>query len=974
MKVSPTSPFQIIYSIYQHEYLGFLFDPYVMQLDQNGKMTLSNQNISSKNAIEFQSRLDEKDFQIISLTDEMHIEYIAQKFGDKNLKSYEFLMKVYHKEKGNKLVQDEIQRFLEIRRAEVLSLIGDKYVFEMGNDGFPAWKKIDVLKEQASVLFHFRKNEDNTHYFPTIKLHGEKLDFQYKNSLVICNSPAWMIVDSKLFTFQKKIEGNKIKPFLNKKFIVIPKKIEDTYYRKFIPQLVSSFDVYAKGFDIKTKKVNPCAILNISEIRGNTGNPQLFDVDTSEYVEDKILLELFFQYGDYRFKADRLSNLNVKVEQDGNNYTFYRIIRDVEKEREYLSFLRELALNLKNAYTSLPKSKAFEWISNHKERLIEKGINLQQGKIKDKKYFIGKSSISIKVNEEIDWFDINAVIKFGPYEITFKTLRKQILAKKHEIALPNGEVAVIPESWFTEYSELFNFSEANEKSENLKLKKHHLMLVDDLRKNNLAKVSLSRKLQNLKDFTDIKEASISPKFKGELRPYQKAGYNWLSFLKDYNFGGCLADDMGLGKTIQTLALLQGEKDENPNTTSLLIMPTSLIYNWEMEAKKFTPDLKVLVYVGSYRKKDSSLFANYDLVLTSYGITRVDQELFKGFYFNYIILDEAQVIKNPSSNISKTVRKLKSKRKLVLTGTPVENSTMDLWSQISFVNPGLLGSQSYFKNHFLNPIEKNKDEEAVEKLNKSIKPFILRREKRQVVTELPEKIESIQYCNMTEEQNEIYEEVKSSFRNKILEQIENDGINNAHFMLLQGLTKLRQIANHPLMVDENYGGSSGKIEDVIHMINNALVEDHNLLVFSQFVKHLSIVAKYLNLAGVKFKYLDGSSKNRMELINDFQNNDKIKIFLISLKAGGMGINLTKADYVFILDPWWNPAIEAQAVDRAHRIGQKNQVFTYKFITRNTVEEKILTLQQRKKSLVTSLVKTEENFFKSLSRSDVETILD
>jgi SNF2 family DNA or RNA helicase len=300
--------------------------------------------------------------------------------------------------------------------------------------------------------------------------------------------------------------------------------------------------------------------------------------------------------------------------------------------------------------------------------------------------------------------------------------------------------------------------------------------------------------------------------------------------------------------------------------------------------------------------------------------------------------------------------------------------MDLWSQMSFLNPGLLGNQSFFKNEFLTPIEKRKDEVKTRKLNSIIKPFILRRHKSQVARELPEKVENLKYCSMTTLQEEQYEETKSFYRNKILDEIEKYGVNKSHFLLLQGLTKLRQIANHPQMVDKNYQGDSGKLDDVTSMISNAISEGHKILIFSQFVKHLSILCKYLDTNNIKYAYLDGSTKDREAQVRLFQENEHIRIFMISLKAGGLGLNLTKADYVFLLDPWWNPAVEQQAIDRAHRIGQENKVFTYKFISKNTVEEKIISLQKHKIRLATELITTEETFFKDLTSDDIRSLFD
>lgn len=982
MNVSTAKPFQIIYSLFEHEYLGYLFESFVVQLDDRKRLTFAHQNISSKNAFEFTEGLDESDFELIKLMDSMQQEAVIKHFYKKSIKAHDFFTKVYNKEKGNLPLQEEIQKFLEKRRCKILNLLVGKMVFEMGNDGEPAWKRIEVMPEKANILFHFRRNEDNTHYFPTIKYQGEKLEFQYKGAYIICHQPAWMIVDGKLFSFNKEVDGHKLTPFLNKKFIVIPHKVEETYYKKFVAPLVAAFDVYAKGFEINSERFQPVPILTFTELARNSqptltlfGNTD----DGTEPVEVEedgdILFDLTFQYGRHIFRADHVTHTSVSVEKSGDSYIFYKIKRELNDEKKLINLLKDIGLELRCARFTLPKPKAFSWLNQNKEILEREGFILKQNQKDSKKYFLGPSSIAIEVKENIDWFDVYAIIKFGDYEIPFSKLRKLMSKKQRELVLPNGEIAVIPEVWFTEYAELFAFVEDGKSgSQGLQLKKHHLALVQDLESGDLAKVTMDRKLEKLRDFETIEDYPLPLGFKGELRPYQKAGYNWMHFLHKFKFGGCLADDMGLGKTVQTLAMLQAQKENGMKSASLLVMPTSLIYNWEMEAKKFTPNLKVLVYTGTNRDKDANLFSDYDLVLTSYGITRLDIEILKGYYFHYIILDESQAIKNPNSNIAKAVKKLNSRFRLILTGTPLENSTLDLWSQMTFINPGLLGSHSFFKNEFSTPIEKKSDTSKTNKLYSIIKPFILRRHKSQVATELPPKVENIQYCGMTPLQEEKYEEAKAYYRNKILDSIDSTGVNNSQMLLLQGLVKLRQLANHPRMIDADYEGDSGKMEDVTHMLNSALSKNHKILIFSSFVKHLSILHQYLQANNIDFAYLDGTTKDRKSQVEKFQNDDQIKVFLISLKAGGLGLNLTKADYVFLLDPWWNPAAEAQAVDRAHRIGQENIVFTYKFITKNTVEEKILALQRNKIRLANDLITTEESFVKNLTKEDIASLLE
>ncbi|WPR74830.1 DEAD/DEAH box helicase [Algoriphagus sp. NG3] len=978
MIVNSDSPFQIVYSIYSHEYLGLLIESFVVQIDPQGRLSLAYQNISSANASEFDSGLDKTDYELIKIMDSMNPEVVVKPFIKRgNLRPKEYLAKIFDPKTEDKKTQEALEVVIEKKRSKIMPLLIGKRLFEMGSDGNPVWKEIKVNAERASVLFHFHKNEENTHYWPTIKYKGEKLDWQYKNGYFISNEPGWLVVQGQLYHFEKGIDGKKLRAFLNKKFIVIDKRIEPNYYRGFMTNLISQFDVEAVGFDINIERGTPEVFINISDLPGGSGK-NLFGEDGEKLEEDKIVFELRFKYGDIDFPvqtpSSELHGASVRLEEGDDSYTFYKTIRSTQKEKAYIKLLRDKGLEFKMGKDALPKTEAFEWIGENEDFLeIEKIKIVQKPNAKGKVYNIGKAQISIEVNENIDWFDVKALIKFGLYLVPFAKLRKLLLQGKTEFELPNGEIAVIPASWFVNYSELFNFMEDRGDEDTMVLRKHHLALAREMELGNLVQVTLSRKLERLRDFESIEDYDLPDNFEGTLRPYQHAGYNWLRFLNEFKFGGCLADDMGLGKTVQTLALLAHEMEANPGLTSLLVMPTSLIYNWELEAKKFTPNLKILVYSGTQRIKDPWRFGEYDLVLTSYGITRLDVEVLKDFYFNYIILDESQAIKNPGSNIAAAVNQLKSKQKLILTGTPVENSTMDLWSQMNFINPGLLGNQNSFKTQFLQPIEKQRDIDKSAKLHAMIKPFILRRLKSQVATDLPEKITNVKYSAMTTAQEEVYEEVKSYYREKIISDIQTTGRNNQQFTLLRGLTQLRQIANHPKLVRDDYEGESGKLEDVTYMLQSTISEGHKVLVFSQFVRHLAIVKEYLEKEGIPYAYLDGTTKDRQAQVEKFQENEGIKVFLISLKAGGVGLNLTKAEYVFLLDPWWNPAVEAQAIDRAHRIGQENKVIIYKFITRGSVEEKIMALQDRKLALAGELISTEESFMKSLDQEDIAALL-
>lgn len=963
LRVDSSKPCKIVYSLCKHEFFGYLIEPHIVQLNPQGDFSLTYQRIFSHTASEFAAHLTEKDFKLIKILDETEQDFIIKKYHKKPIRPVEFFSKFF-----NDKFYENVRPKIEKKLAEALELIKkDGALYQMDSDGWPAERKIELAAEPATVLFHFRRNAMETRYFPTIKYQGMRIDFMFQEAQVVSNQPAWLLLNDVLYFFEQDIEGKKLMPFLNKRYITIPKSTEGAYFEKFVAPLIEKYHVYAEGFDIKTEKHEPTPVIKVIYV----------DAGISQ-------LQLYFRYDTHAFAMGNEKKITVHIEKIEDNYIFTRIKRDAAWEKQKFHFLTSLGLkkvspldhNLElPAHADENQSYAvLNWVNEHIEQLKAEGFEIEQDQ-SAKKFQFASNKIDFEIKEDNDWFDINAIVYFGQHPIPFIALKQHILHKKREFTLPDGSIAIIPEKWFTQYGSLFSLSDGGKE---LKLKKHHIGLINELAEDGIANVTLSRKLQRLNDFENIADTKMPVHFKGDLRSYQKAGYNWFSFLREYNFGGCLADDMGLGKTIQTLAMLQKikEEDEEQSTksTSLIIMPTSLIYNWLNEAKKFTPKLKIHAHTGSSRNKDISQFAKYDIIITTYGITRVDIDLLKDYYFNYIILDESQNIKNPSSKSFKAVKALKSRHKLILSGTPVENSVSDLWTQLTFLNPGLLGTQTFFNEEYVQAIEKRKDEEKARKLQAIIKPFVLRRTKEQVASELPAKTEQVIYCDMSEDQAAYYEKTKSAYRNDLLSSMDDGTYAKKQVQLLQGLTALRQLANHPVMIDEDYTSDSGKFENVIHTLDNVLKGGHKVLIFSQFVKHLNIFKQYFEKEEIPFSYLDGATKNRGEIVAEFQENTELKVFLISIKAGGVGLNLTQADYVFILDPWWNPAVEQQAIDRTHRIGQEKKVFIYKFIAKDTVEEKILALQNRKKRLASSLITTEESFFKSLSKDDIKEILN
>ena len=977
MKVSTTEPFQIVYSLFQHQYLGYLFESYMVQLNQRGELTYAIQNVSSRNIKEFSSGIDSVDIELVKLIDAIQQDVILKKFNPKKLKPFDYFDKVFGKEKPDFGMQSAIEEYLNKYRGLILPKLIGKRFFIMSHDGDPTKTEVEVTPEQTKVYLNFDRKEDHTIYFPVLKCAGEKVKLQHVGAELLSDSPAFLLSQGKLYHFDDKLDGKKLRPFFDKNNIRIERKIEKTYFRKFVGPLIAQFNVFGHGigFTIKEESAVAAPVITITEVGQSVIPLNLFDTPAKNTdAAEQIHLDLNFAYGNATFRFDSLAaNAYVNVEEVGDGWVFHKISRDLAFEKNIIKLISELGQNLVHGRKTLAKNEGNTWLQKNAKALKEAEIEVKQAPNAEKIYHLGTSSIEVSIEENSDWFDIKTKVQFGTFEIPFLRLRELVLANIREFKLPNGHIAVIPEEWFIRYHELFTLADIGDNDE-LILKKHHINLVQNLEEDGLATTVIGRKLQSLNHFEEIKSYDISKNFKGKLRPYQKAGYDWINFLRDFNLGGCLADDMGLGKTVMTLAFLQTLKDEGTKSPTLIIMPTSLIYNWQKEAERFTPKLNILAHTGSLRKKSTEHFQEYDLILTSYGVLRLDIAFIEKFRFEYVILDESQAIKNPSSNISKAVRLLNCRNRLILTGTPLENSTMDLWSQMTFINPGLLGSRSFFKEKYQLPIEKKRDEEASKKLYSKIKPFMLRRHKSQVATELPEKIESVQYCDMSEQQEKLYEETKAYYRNMIIDHIHEKGMNKSQLVVLKGLSKLRQMANNPAMVDPEYQGDSGKDSDVIYKLQEIIESGSKVLVFSQFVKHLTIIRKYLNEHKIPYAYLDGGTKKREEEVNKFQNEEDIKVFLISLKAGGVGLNLTAAEYVFLLDPWWNPAIEAQAVDRAHRIGQKNTVFTYKFISRNTVEEKILALQNKKKRLFDELITTEETFMKSLSQDDILNLLD
>jgi len=892
-------------------------------------------------------------------------------------------VKEFQDKVSRELIRDHIRPFIEKYLFVVLEIARDNrfpvYIKDKGNRNVFPEDFLSLKKLAADPLFIFNYGEGLSY---TLDLtHGEKkLSLRDGYVEVVTNSPAAVIIGNSLY-FINQIDGKKLKPFLVREKVVIPREVEKKYLSSFVKNSLRDFNTQITGIPISDIEVPMQAEL-VLELGMNGGPVWILE----------------FRYKQQIIHSDSKLVRFVNYNGTGGSHSFERFQRDREWEEDKMNQVKELGLNSRDDKTfylnkNFNKStvsdlySGVQFVNDQRKYLLESGIRLRHRLSRE--FYLGEISLDLESDEKEDWFDVKAVVRFGEYTIPFIRLKDHLLDGNREYELPNGEVAILPEEWFARYRSMFEFGKT--KGERILIQKQHFSMMDGSVREFHS--DTMERLEKLKEAQSLPALKIPEGLNAAMRSYQEEGFTWLCFLQQNGFGGCLADDMGLGKTLQAIALLLRSKETNElppanltapepqgqismfpaverKATSLVVVPASLLHNWMSECNRFAPGFKVCAHVGIQRNRELSNFEYYDVVLSTYHTVRQDIDKLSAYHFHYVILDESQMIKNPSSKLYQAMVDLQSDHRLVLTGTPIENSLTDLWSQINFVNPGLLGSLSFFKRGFVLPIERKKDEQREEKLKELISPFILRRTKQEVAKELPPVSEQVRYCSMTESQRRIYEEEKSLVRNSILENMEDVGMENSAIMVLQALTRLRQIANHPDMTGEHEGIDSGKFSEVCRDVESVISKGHKVLMFSSFVKHLDLFRTYFDSKWISYAWLTGSltQKQRKEAVQTFQKKSSCSLFLISLKAGGVGLNLTAADYVFILDPWWNPAAELQALNRAHRIGQDKSVFVYRFISSDTIEEKIQHLQVRKRELAETFVSS-NNPLRELSKEEI-----
>jgi hypothetical protein len=717
---------------------------------------------------------------------------------------------------------------------------------------------------------------------------------------------------------------------------------------------------------------------------------QGFDLDNEQIVYlsesgDFVIVTPVMRYGSLEIPVISTKQIRTK-DKLGKMFT---LDRDEERELQFLTTIAKMHPYFMEQMNEFPEQKHADCFYIHRKHFLEgdwfldafeswrsKGIAiLGFNELKNNKLNPYKAEISINVISGIDWFETAVNVRFNKQNVSLKHLHKSIRNKSKFVQLDDGTTGILPDQWLEKFEAYFEAGEIVE--EVIRTPNVGYAAIEELYETDLMDRETSERLQlyrsRLSSFESIKEVPVPAELQATLRGYQQEGLNWLNFLDDFNFGACLADDMGLGKTVQVLAFILSQREKTNHNTNLVVVPASLVFNWQQEISRFAPTLKLKTIYGADRSRIMQDFDKYEVILTSYGTLLSDIKFLKGYRFNYVFLDESQTIKNPDSQRYKAARLLRSRNKVVLTGTPIENNTFDLYGQLSFACPGLLGSREQFKRLYSVPIDQFKDSRRAKELQRRINPFVLRRTKEQVAKELPDKTEMIIFCEMGVQQREIYDSARDEIRDYLLGTSE-DELKKSSMHVLQGITKLRQICDSPAILNKDlyYGDTSAKMDVLMEQIEGKSPV-HKILIFSQFVTMLDLIKTELQKRDISFNYLTGQTKNRSGVVNSFQNDPGIRVFLISLKAGGIGLNLTQADYVYLVDPWWNPAVENQAIDRAYRIGQQKNVMAIRLICPDTVEEKIMTMQESKKELATGLIKTEESIFKTLTKKDLLDLL-
>ncbi|HQO30592.1 MAG TPA: DEAD/DEAH box helicase [Chitinophagales bacterium] len=689
-----------------------------------------------------------------------------------------------------------------------------------------------------------------------------------------------------------------------------------------------------------------------------------------------LMLTPQWKYEDILIEGPPAAEKEVNIQGE-----LYAVIRNTEQEQAFLELLRKTHPNFekqRNGYFHLTyeDAKKKNWFLKFYHQMLAENVELiGMDMLQHFRYSQHNITTEIKDISTLEHaVSMTMILRFGDEMVSLSEVQKTLFNQQKSILLKDNTIGILDEEWLAGYSTLLKhgkidkqritvsqwlFISSQEQAQN---KNFQYIIKDDW----------WQKWQTFQQPDSILYP-VPATLMASLRPYQQKGYEWMRLLSEIGAGACLADDMGLGKTLQTIAFLTAQQELHPDAIFLVTCPASLVYNWQQELEKFAPSLPSYIHYGAQRNIERFMQGNYKVCITPYSTLRVDIDKINMLPWNTVVMDESHHIKNLSAQITKAIYTLHIPHKIALSGTPIMNNTFDLYAQLNFLLPNVLGGQEFFRKEYALPIDRNKNKEKMEALQQLIHPFVLRRTKKQVATDLPEKTELVLWCEMSEEQQEAYEAVKSRIRKSIFLNIQQDGLSKSKLNILQGIIKLRQLCCSPsLLADEEIRTTASvKLDVLMDELRNNL-QNNKVLIFSQFKEMLHLIAQACRKEQMPYYHFDGDTaiEDRLKMVNEFQQEDNtVNIFLMSLKTGNAGLNLTAADYVFLVDPWWNSAIQQQAIDRTHRIGQTKNVFAYKMICKNTIEEKIIEMQLRKQTVSDSIITEDENFVKNLSQEDI-----
>lgn len=928
---------QVIIVFTEHPVFGILLIPYIAERLSDDTLLLVEQAFhASPEAME---QMNEAERQAIDIAS-----YYTEKYLMSNYSREKTVSRFLHKlSEAPERIKNDIRPFIEKKLQEMLALIRNSrlpfFQKQAGSKVLYAHHAYRIHTNDVEVRVTFHVDSQTFRYQLQCYDGGQPFSLtELKPVTVLTSAPATLLLGMELYFFPH-IESTRILPFTKKKSISVDASQIEKYIDNIVIPIARYHEIETHGMTIIEEHCTCEVLLSL-------------DTACNEQV-----LRLSFRYGNQLFTPDSAIEMKKIVYRKNSDKVFF-FRRNVIEEEKAVKLLTQGGLQQSGIYFKLspeaPEKSVGEWINVHRE-MLQHSFQLISS-MGNTPYCLDEIRIEQSCDNEVDWFELRITVLIGTLRIPFSRFRKHILEEKREYLLPDGRMMLLPEEWFSKYVNLLEMGIQTEKG--IRLRRSLLGAVQTaLGENELKQFPSQKHIHNI---------AVPKALKATLRPYQQKGFSWMVHLNKLGFGGCLADDMGLGKTLQTLTLLQyiykpyGHKQ----AATLIVVPTSLLHNWRRETKRFTV-LSMAEYnntVAISQEHPEKFFGQFHLIFTTYGMMRNNIDILSSYKFEYIILDESQNIKNSESLTFRSAIQLRSNHRLVLTGTPIENSLKDLWAQFHFIQPDLLGTESAFQRQFIIPLRQGNTRVETQ-LQQLTAPFILRRSKKEVAPELPALTEETIYCDMTEEQHSWYEQEKNSLRNILLQHPQSTDRYHS-FSVLNGILRLRQLACHPQLIFPDFSGPSGKTTQIIEIFDTLRSEGHKVLIFSSFVKHLEVLAEAFQERGWKYALLTGATNNRPSEIAHFTEQKDVQAFLISLKAGGVGLNLTQADYVFIIDPWWNPAAESQAIARAHRIGQDKQVIAYRFITQNSIEEKILYLQDEKRKLAETFV-TESEVLPALS---------